>query len=1262
MRKKHLLICFLIFTASHLSGFPEGMRVISGTADLLTVSEDKSWVIKSGARTILEWDQFSLSKDETLTFQQAGFQSAVLNRIVGSDSTQILGQLFSNGGVFVINPNGVLIGPDARVVASNFIASAFDVLNEEFLNSQNMRFSGENRSPVVNLGTIECKNGNIALLGRVVENKGVMKAEKGSVAMGASSEIYLKVDGSSFFISPTSVLDTPEGEESYLTNEGDIEALIVQLKSSGNPYTFAIQQKGLIDVSSYDEDGGFVEISSNDGISEVTGTILARSQEGKGGSVRVLGEKVGVLGKGYIDVSGGLGGGTILIGGDFQGKNPEIKNAECSCVSRGVQLLADAHYIGDGGQIIVWSDLSTRGYGKLSARGGAFGGDGGLLEVSGKKLDYQCLIDTNAPFGKMGTILLDPTDITISTGGDSGGSFDGGSPTNTYTPSGTSNVINTTTLDNNLASANVTITTSSAEAENGSITVSNAVSWSAATTLTLTADSIITISASITSSNAGGAFQAMTFTANGTNSGASSGILLSSGTVSAADGHISLDGTSTSGDGIQFSGGAVTTTSGDIDFTFSGGNRGLLLSNGGITSSTGDITFTGSGSTRGVSVTGNWSPTTTGTVTFDSVSSSSSASRTIEFNTTSVTTGGDLVFSNCSCTGLAGDLFFNFTALTVNGNFTASNLTGTTARLMRMFDRSITCTGSGSINWSGSITVGNIATIGVFQFDNGTIQTDTGSITMDASVTAGLGRVHGIWFASNADDCISSTSGDITLTGSTVVQNSTGVLFDSAQGSGTPITTGTITFQDCYGSGANAGVYFGSTYTSDGDIIFSTCEGGSTGIGVDINNTFTTSGSITATGVVGNGGAVGFDLAGGLSSTGTGGAISITASSTSSYGISISNVTVSTASADGGNLTLNGTGGSRGINITGASAAVTTGIGDISLTGSGSTYAVNIDSSATVNTTGAGDVTLIASSGSHGLGACTITSTSGNVLVTGAATLLASTPTITATAGNVTFSSTIDGAFALSAAAGGTMAFQGAVGATTPVTGFTTTATTGFSLSADITTTNTAISMSTPVTLLGAVTMTTGSAGITLGSTVNGAFALGLATTSDTVTLSGAVGGTTPLASLTTSGATITQSSTVTTTGAVGHTGSTAISLGGNVTTAGGTITMTGPVTLGTSIELDSTNAGGTAAGAAISCSTTVTGAQAFTVRAGTGGTIAFSGDLGTSGTPLTSLTLTSGLSLTLGAGVDIFLSNTPLTIPMAVTSSGDAIVDTGSL
>jgi filamentous hemagglutinin family protein len=134
----------------------------------------------------------------------------------------------------------------------------------------------------------------------------------------------------------------------------------------------------------------------------------------RGGKVEVLGQHVVLDTGAAVDVSGDAGGGTILIGGDFQGKNADVPNALNTEVAPGVTLTADGRAVGNGGKIIVWADNDTHFSGTLSAQGGALGGDGGFAETSGKKhLYFRGRVNLAAPRGRTGTLLLDPEEIVI---------------------------------------------------------------------------------------------------------------------------------------------------------------------------------------------------------------------------------------------------------------------------------------------------------------------------------------------------------------------------------------------------------------------------------------------------------------------------------------------------------------------------------------------------------------------------------------------------------------------------------------------------------------------------------------------------------------------------------------------------------------------------------------------------------------------------------------------------------------------------------
>ena len=131
-----------------------------------------------------------------------------------------------------------------------------------------------------------------------------------------------------------------------------------------------------------------------------------------------------------VDASGSAGGGKVLIGGDWGGGNPTsglvnnqsaklenflIPTATTVSVDAGTTINASAKDSGNGGKVILWSDVQTTFAGTILARGGAQSGNGGFVETSGKKLlTFTGTVDTQAPNGAVGTLLLDPENYYIN--------------------------------------------------------------------------------------------------------------------------------------------------------------------------------------------------------------------------------------------------------------------------------------------------------------------------------------------------------------------------------------------------------------------------------------------------------------------------------------------------------------------------------------------------------------------------------------------------------------------------------------------------------------------------------------------------------------------------------------------------------------------------------------------------------------------------------------------------------------------------------
>ena len=76
---------------------------------------------------------------------------------------------------------------------------------------------------------------------------------------------------------------------------------------------------------------------------------------------------------------------------------------------------ADAMAGGDGGRVTVLSTQSTTMAGAATARGGRSGGNGGTIELSGETgFRLTGSADTSAAKGALGTVVLDPRDLTIT--------------------------------------------------------------------------------------------------------------------------------------------------------------------------------------------------------------------------------------------------------------------------------------------------------------------------------------------------------------------------------------------------------------------------------------------------------------------------------------------------------------------------------------------------------------------------------------------------------------------------------------------------------------------------------------------------------------------------------------------------------------------------------------------------------------------------------------------------------------------------------
>jgi filamentous hemagglutinin family protein len=504
--KPRIYLTLFSLGAFPLLAQPSGMQCTHGTAHTHHRSSHHLQ-IKTSDRAIIKWDQFSIDKHEITEFVQPGKNSAVLNRIVGGNASHLLGSLQANGQVFVLNPAGILIGENASIDTASFIASTFDVLDDDFLKGSELNFFGSSKEPLINLGTIRAFDQDIILLAHQIQNEGTLSAPGGTVALGCGQEILLKMnDKEKIYIRPTQ----GEKSETGIENRGQIEALTAELKADGNLYALAIKDDGITEATGTLERNGRIYLIAEKGVVETSSQLTAKNEDKTGGTIHILGDQLLIKDQTSLDTSGDFAGGEILIGGDFQGKNPLISNATFTGIEEGAKINADCNIEGKGGKVIIWSDHTTRYYGNLSAQGGREGGDGGFAEISGNYLTFNGPVNLKSSQGNPGHLLLDPINVTISNANQTSGINLSTTPA-TLNCGVSPNIINTTSLSNALNASTVTISTSSCNfgSDNGNILIPNGFSTAATFKLTLNANNDIHAQAGISS---GGSFE---FNANG---------------------------------------------------------------------------------------------------------------------------------------------------------------------------------------------------------------------------------------------------------------------------------------------------------------------------------------------------------------------------------------------------------------------------------------------------------------------------------------------------------------------------------------------------------------------------------------------------------------------------------------------------------------------------------------------------------------------------------------------------------------------------
>lgn len=540
----------------------------------------------SGDRVNLfhSFSQFGLNPNEIANFISDPNIRNILGRVTGGNASLINGLIQVTGGnsnLYLINPAGTIFGNNAQLnIPTSFSATtatgigfggnnwfnATGTNNYAALigNPSSFAFNLSQPGSIINAGNLAVKEGqNLSLIGGNVINTGTLTAPGGNITIAAvpgSSNVLISQPGTvlSLQINPNNTSNSginPGSLAQLITGSGTTQTTGVAVNSAG--------QVVLTGSGTIIPEGGTAVANGTLNVSPPQTPLY---QGEVGGQVNVLGDKVGVIGA-NINASGNNGGGTVLIGGDYQGKGT-VPNASRTFVSSDSVINADAINTGNGGRVIAWADQSNRFLGTITARGGSQSGNGGFVEVSGKEnLDFRGNVNTTAANGNAGMLLLDPTNITVINGP---GSFTSLAQVDDFAdPDVGDNTIDAALINN--AATNVTLQATNDITFNAPVTMTGA-----GVGLTALANRNINVNANITTNNGN---VTLTADADNLNGGA---LTVSGATIFTGTGAITLTGKgldgapgSIGGDGITLNDSQLISSSGNISLTGTGGAGGV---------------------------------------------------------------------------------------------------------------------------------------------------------------------------------------------------------------------------------------------------------------------------------------------------------------------------------------------------------------------------------------------------------------------------------------------------------------------------------------------------------------------------------------------------------------------------------------------------------------------------------------------------------------------------------------------------------------
>lgn len=272
----------ILATPAYGGALPDGGHFVAGSGSI-SGNANSLMINQTSGRGVIDWSHFSIGGGNRVTFENGS--GVTLNRVTGGDPSVIYGTLSATGSVYLINSQGILVGPGGVIsTGGRFVASTLDTCTCGFMKGHPLVFKGDSSASIINLGSIGSTGGDVMLIaGNNIVNAGRIAALHGTAELAVGRQVLLQDSstGRQVFVQT--------GSGGNIENAGPISAAQVSLQAAdGNIFALAGDHT-TIRATGTATRAGHVWLVADTGMVALGGTIEAHNADGSGGVVDTRG-------------------------------------------------------------------------------------------------------------------------------------------------------------------------------------------------------------------------------------------------------------------------------------------------------------------------------------------------------------------------------------------------------------------------------------------------------------------------------------------------------------------------------------------------------------------------------------------------------------------------------------------------------------------------------------------------------------------------------------------------------------------------------------------------------------------------------------------------------------------------------------------------------------------------------------------------------------------------------------------------------------